>query len=163
MHSNLDHLKRELLEALRGNDLAVFFGASQGFDEQPVTYWNSEREPDYHAFLGVAARLGVKLIVFSEREFRRSEIDDELDSLQDGDFTHEERRSLERRLRDLRVHEGRICALRLTFYYENRGYVFEARTEWFDDFLELSDEIASHLPDEEDEEEGSLGGYYSNN
>jgi hypothetical protein len=163
LHSNLEALKREMLDALRDGDFAVFHGSTHGGEGGSAVYWDAERQPDYHAFLAAAGTLGVKLVIFSEREFRAGEIDQSLDELEDCELTHEERRSLERRLRDLRVFEGRTCALRLTFHYEAREYIFDLRTDWFDDFLELRDEIAARLPEEDDEEDESLGGLYSNN
>ena len=45
-------------------------------------------------------------------------------------------------------------------------YVYEVRPDWYDEFLELSDEIATNLPTPgADEEEGDngMGGFYSNN
>ncbi len=164
MYSNLDTLKREILETLRGEEYVLFHGNSHSLEEEANVFWDTERNPDYNSFLAAARKLGVKLIIFSEREFRSAEVDELVDELEDCELDAEEQRGLERRIRDLRVFEGRTCALRLGFHFEGRGYVFELRTDWFDEYLETSDEIAARMPDDdEDEDDGSLGGYYSNN
>lgn len=162
VHSNLEPLKREIENALQTEDFAVFYGLSNPDDSNTV-YWDSERNPDYSSFLAAAQKVGARMIIFWEREFQTQDIDGALEEMEDCELTPEERRSLERKLRGMRVYEGRTCALRLTFFYESRPYVFELRTEWFNEFYEISDEIASNLSDDEDEDDDSLGGYYSRN
>jgi len=79
-------------------------------------------------------------------------------------LSREERRDLEARLRELRVHEGVTCALELAFDHHARMYVYEIRPDWYDEFLSIGDEIAVHLPADETEQgdDGSFG-YFSNN
>ena len=163
MHSNLDTLKQEIVDALQSEDIAVFYGNAHPLENGGSVYWDSDRNPDYRAFLAAAQKVGARMIIFSEREFRSDDIDQSIEEMEDCEITHEDRKVFERKLRNMRVFEGRTCAVRMTFHYEKRGYVFELRTEWFDEFLEISDEIASRLPDEEEEDEDSLGGYYSKN
>jgi hypothetical protein len=165
LHSNLDTLKREIADALQSEDFAVFYGSAHPMEDTGTVYWDSERNPDYRAFLAAAHKVGARMIIFSEREFQTPDIDQALEEMEDCEISHEERRSFERKLRSMRVFEGRACAVRLTFHYENRAYVFELRTEWFDEFLQVSEEIDSRLPDDDDEDEddSSLGGYYSKN
>ncbi|MCC6858864.1 MAG: hypothetical protein IT158_09890 [Bryobacterales bacterium] len=162
MYTSLDTLKREILEYLDKEGFAIFRGHPRNIEDNPSLYWDTEASPDFRAYLRVAAQLGVKLVVFSQREFESGEIDDALDELEECDFTPEESRNLERRLRDMRVFEGRTCALRLAFDYNSRFCLFEIRADWFDEFLETAQEIESRLPDLEDDDD-SLGGLYSNN
>jgi hypothetical protein len=71
---------------------------------------------------------------------------------------------LERRVRAVRGYEGVTCALELAFDHHARMYVYELRPDWYEEFLGICDEITSHLPiQEEEEDDGSLGGFYSNN
>jgi hypothetical protein len=161
---NLDTLKREILEHLEHSGFAVFRSSPGGLEGLPMVLWDSERYPDYQMFLDTAHKAGAKMVLFASREFEAAEIDDAVDQLEDCDLTRDERRDLERRLRDLRVFEGVTCSLELAFDHHARMYVYELRPDWYDEFLGIMDEIAAHLPvEDEEEDEGTLGGYFSKN
>jgi hypothetical protein len=104
------------------------------------------------------------MILFAAREFESSEIDDAVEELGESDLSREERRDLEARLRELRVHEGVTCSLELAFDHNARMYVYEIRPDWYDEFLSIGDEISVHLPaaGTEQQDDGSFG-YFSNN
>jgi len=42
-------------------------------------------------------------------------------------------------------------------------YVYELQPDWYDDFVSLEEEIMAHVPDDDEDDDGSLGGYYSKN
>ena len=68
------------------------------------------------------------------------------------------------RLRQLEAYEGFTCSLQLSFALENRVYLFELHTEWFDALADILGELETALEESEDEEEqGPLGRYFSNN
>ena len=97
-------------------------------------------------FLDTARKIGAKMILFAAREFESPEIDDAIEELDECDLTREERRDLENRLRELRVHEGVTCSIELAFDHHARIYVYEMRPDWYDEFLSIGEEIAVHLP-----------------
>ena len=164
MDLNLDTLKREILEYLESSGFAVFRSHPGGLQGLPMVPWDTERYPDYQMFLEAARKIGCKMIVFSSRDFDASEIDEALEQLDDGDFPAEERVEMERRVREVRGYEGVTCSLELAFDYHARMYVYELRPDWYEEFLGICDEITSHLPiPEEEEDDGSLGGFFSNN
>ncbi|MGA1997556.1 MAG: hypothetical protein ABSH45_17425, partial [Bryobacteraceae bacterium] len=67
-------------------------------------------------------------------------------------------------LRDLRPHLGVTCSIELAFDYHLRLYVYELQPDWYEEFLEIEDEIVAHVSGEnEGAEDGGLGGYFSNN
>lgn len=164
MDLNLDALKQAILEYLEHSEFAVFRSAPGGLEGLPMVLWDSERYPDYLMFLDTARKTGAKMILFASREFDPSEIDEAVEELEECDLSREERRDLEGRLRELRVHEGVICSLELAFDHHARMYVYEARPDWYDEFLSIGEEIAVHLPggETEQEDDGSFG-YFSNN
>ena len=164
MDLNLDTLKQEILECLERSEFAVFRSAPGGLEGLPMVLWDSERYPDYQMFLETARKTGAKMLLFASREFDSSEIDEAVEQLDECDLSREERRDLEVRLRKLRIHEGVTCSLELAFDHHARMYVYEVRPDWYDEFLNIGDEIAVHLPGDEGEEEddGSFG-YFSNN
>ncbi len=94
-------------------------------------------------------------------EFSEDVIDDALERLEASGLPREERRTMEQRLREMRGYAGFTCQIELSFDLAPRTYVFELRTEWFDELDEILDEIDGASGEEN--EKGPLGGYYSNN
>ena len=87
-----------------------------------------------------------------------------LAQLDDLELTREEKRDYEKRLRELRVHEGVTCSLEVAFDYHSRLYVYEMQPDWYDEFLSVEDEIMSLIADHEDmDDDEPLGGYFSKN
>jgi hypothetical protein len=164
MDLNLDTLKQEILGYLEQSEFAVFRSAPGGLEGLPIVPWDVERYPDYQMFLDTARKTGAKMILFASREFDAPGIDEAVEELDDCDLSREERRDLQARLRELRVHEGVTCSLELAFDHHARMYVYEIRPDWYDEFLSIGDEIAVHLPanETEQEDDGSFG-YFSNN
>jgi hypothetical protein len=164
MDLNLDTLKREILEYLERSEFAIFRSAPGGLEGLPMVLWDAERYPDYQMFLESARKTGVNMILFASREFDASEIDESVEQLEESDLSREERRDLEGRLRELRIHEGVTCSLELAFDHHGRMYVYELQPDWYGEFLSIGDEIAVHLPNDEGDEgdDGSFG-YFSKN
>jgi len=163
MSLNLDELRTEILTHLESQGFVVFHGYSRLADTDSFVAWDVDRKPDYRGFLETAKNAGVKLIVYHWREFSRAHLDEAAERLEGCDISVEEQRGLEKRLRELRAYEGFTCALELSFEFEARVYLFNLRAEWYEEYLDLLAEIDSALPDEEDEEDDSIGGYYSRN
>lgn len=164
MDLNLDTLKREILEYLDSSGFVVFHSHAGGLEGMSMVTWDTERYPDYRMFLDTAQKIGCKMILFASRDFDESEIEEALEQLDDSDLPAEERLELEGRVRAVRGYEGVTCALELAFDHHARMYVYELRPDWYEEFLGVCDEITSHLPiPEEEEDDGSLGGFYSNN
>ncbi len=164
MKQNLDVLKTEIREYLENAKFVVFYGHSRSLDPGAYVYWDVTGHPDYRKFLGTAEAAGVKLIVLHAREFSADYVDHALDRLEDSDLGVDERRAIERRLRDMRAYDGFTCALELSFDYQAKAYIFDLRTEWYQEFSDMLDEVDSSLADDaEDDDEGPIGGYFSKN
>ncbi|MBM3773782.1 MAG: hypothetical protein FJW37_01305 [Acidobacteria bacterium] len=162
MDLNLDTLRREILEYMDNSGLVVFHSSPGGLEGLPVIAWDVERYPDYQMFLEVAKKAGAGLVLFASTEFAEEELEEALEELEQSELPREDRRDLERRLRDLRVYLGVTCSLELAFDADSRLYLYEVRPDWYDEFLSTCDEIAARLPGGEDEED-ELGGYFSRN
>jgi hypothetical protein len=161
---NLDTLKREILEYLDSSGLAVFHGSPGGLDGQSLVLWDTERHPDYQMFLDVALKSETRLVIFASREFQAADTEDLLAQLEDLDLSREDKRGYEKRLRELRVHEGVTCSLELAFDYHSRLYVYEMAPDWYDEFLSVEDEIMSLMADHDDSDDDEpMGGYFSKN
>ena len=162
MSLNLDELKTEVLQHLEKQGFVVFHGYSRLADTDSFVAWDTERQPSYQKFLDAAKKAGVALIVYHHREFTQAHVDEAAERLEGCDFSVEEQRAMERKLRELRAYEGFTCALELSFDLGGRVYLFNLRAEWYEDYLDLLEEMDAALTDEEDDDE-SMGGYYSRN
>lgn len=164
MKQNLDVLKTEIQEYLDRHNLIVYHGFSRSLDALPMVMWDTGRYPDYELFLKAAEASGAKIIVLYSREFSAGFVDNAISELEESEMLPDERRMTERRLRELRAYDGFTCAIELSFDLGQRAYIFELRTDWYNEFSDLLDEIDSSLPeDEEDPDEGPIGGYFSKN
>ena len=164
MDLNLDTLKREILEYLEAEGLAVFHSSPGGLEGLPMVIWDTDRFPDFQGFLEVASKCGTKLVIFATREFSTDDIDELSTQLEDCELTREERRGYEARLREMRIFEGVICSLEVAFDYNSRLYVYEVQPDWYEEYLTIEEEILSSFADDSEvEDDGSLGGYFSKN
>jgi len=164
MNLNLDQLKTEVLEYMEAEAFVVFHGYSRLAETDSFVAWDTERLPEYRSFLSAAKKAGVKMIVYHFREFSATHLEDAEERLEDSDMQPDDRRAIDRRLRDLRSYEGFTCALELSFDYQGRVYVFNLRADWYDDYLDLIEELDAALPDDEEADDDALGGgYYSRN
>jgi hypothetical protein len=163
MSLNLDELKTEVLEYMEAQGFVVFHGYSRLAEADSFVAWDTDRLPEYRSFLNTAKRADVKLVVYHFREFSPTHIEDAEERLEESELTVEERHGIERRLRELRTYEGFTCALELSFDYDGRVYLFNLRSEWYDDYLDLIEELDAAMPDGDEDEDDSMGGYYSRN
>ena len=163
MDLNLEPLKREILAYLATSEFAVFHSSPGGLDSQPLVFWDVECYPDYRMFLDVARKAGAKLIVFGSSKLEAADLDELKDGIEESELTRAQQRDCLSRLRDLRAYEGVTCSIELAFDLDSRVYVYELQPDWYDDFVNLEDEIMSHVPDADEDDDGSLGGYYSKN
>lgn len=155
MNLSLENTKNEIEEYLRNEQFVVFHGFVQKPDSQPIAFWDTNRHPDFREYLNAARMLGVKVIVLTVLNFTRGILEDARVRLEDCDVPSEERRSLEKRLREFRRYEGFICGVDLLFDYQGRTFVYSRHADWYQEFAELSsliDEYASY--EEEDEDDG---------
>lgn len=163
---NLDTLKSEIEGYLEDQGFAVFRGFPRLLDSLPMVYWDCERYPDFRAFLDTAKASGVRLVVYHQHEFASEQIDSALERLEEVELPREDHRSMERRLKELRVYDGFTCALELSFDLEGRIYVFDLRTDWYEELTDLLDDL--HMlgagPDEDDDDDDTpMRGYFSQN
>jgi hypothetical protein len=162
MALDLETLRTEILAHLHTSGVTVFHASHRALDPLNQIYWDVERNPDYRAFVAVAKQAGAKLIHFHHQMLSVERIDEALDDLEESDLTREEQRQYERRLRQLREYEGFTCSVELSFCLDNKVYVFEMHTEWYESLTDILAELDA-ANEEEDEDDGSLGGYFSNN
>lgn len=162
MRPNLDSLTEEIQQYLESEHFVVYRSMSRAADDGRFVYWDTGRSPDYHPFLDCALQLGVRLIHFHAREFRSHHREEALELLEESDLSREEKRDLERRIRELSIYEGFICAIELSFDFENRVYLYELQTEWYEEWHDILDQLEDSSADDSGST-GGYGGFYSNN
>jgi hypothetical protein len=165
MAVDLTALKEEVLSQLAQEDFAIFY-ADSGSEGLNVIHWDIKRHPHFAEFLRTAEKCGSKLVMFYERRFSQVSIDEILERLENSELSREERRSYESRLKELQKFEGFTCELEISFEHGHHIYVYQARTDWFEEFEDIFADVAvgdSDLYDDEDEEDGPISGYFSRN
>jgi hypothetical protein len=160
--ANLNAMRTEIQAYLESRGLAVFHGFPRTFDDVAAVYWNTADHADYREFLAAAEAAGVRLVTLYANEFNEALIDDALDRLDDPGMPREDRRGLEKRLRELRAYAGFTCQIELSFDLAPRVYVFDLRTEWFEELSDLLDSIDDVFEEKHSGEEPPSG-YFSQN
>lgn len=161
MALDLETLRTEIQTYLDELGMPVFYGYPQMTDALNQISWDTQTHPDFKEFVGAARNAGAKLIVFHHEALSLDQIDEALERLEDSEFTREEKRNYETRLRQLQAYEGFTCRLELSFALDGRIYLFELHTEWYDGLNDVLAELEAAA--EEESEDGALGGYFSNN
>jgi hypothetical protein len=161
---NLDTIKREILGYLDEAGFAVFRSSPGGLEGAPsMVLWDTENYPDYQMFLDIARKTGIKLILFASREFEADDIDELIAQLDSSEIPRDEQREYRSRLRDLRSNIGVTCSIELAFDHNQRLYVYQIQPDWYEEFLNLDEEIATSLSDDDLDDNEPLGGYFSKN
>lgn len=165
MPLDLSVMKTEILAKLEQEGFATFFSDTSR-DNLNLVYWDSKRHPEVSDFLTVAKSCGCNLMVFYERTFSQFSIDDTLERLEACELSREEKRSYEGRLKELQKFEGFTCELELSFTHGGQTYQYQARTEWFEEFEDIFADVAvgeTEAFEEEEDDDGSISGYFSRN
>ncbi|MBZ5603287.1 MAG: hypothetical protein LAO79_13375 [Acidobacteriia bacterium] len=163
MKTNLDTLRGEIQDYLESHGIAVFHGTPRGAEETGMVYWDVERHPDYRAYLAAAEAAGARVVTIFANEFNQEVIDDAQERLEESSLTREERRAIEQRLREMRAFAGFTCQIELSFDIAPRVYIFDLRTEWFEDLSDLLYRIDDAYDTEDEDDEPLGGGYFSKN
>ena len=165
MRLNLDTLRHEIEQHLESRGLAVFRSYPRTDSESSLAeavFWDSENYPDYREFVEAACAAGVRMVSLYAREFTSDIVETALSHLSETDFDRDEKRAFDTRLSEIQAYEGFTCQIELSFDHAQRTYVFELRTDWFDELNDLVERIEYSYQDEEGDE-NPLSGYYSNN
>jgi hypothetical protein len=165
MTKNLDTLKEEIPVYAEEKGLALFRAAHFPLDARDTVIWDTQHHPDFRPFIDVAVKLEVKVLVYQTRDFEAEMVDDALARLETSELPREEARVFGRRLRELRAYEGFTCLIELFFDKEAQSFLYGLRTDWYNEFLDILDEIDVSEPDVDDEEDqsGPMGEYFSRN
>jgi hypothetical protein len=164
MNTDLGALKNAVVEYLAAQQMIAFHSYMRHHEGVPAIGWDSKRYPDFRAFIDTAKRAGIEMVVIRTEHFSEDDIEETLSELGEADLEKSDQRRIERRLGELRGYVGFASNIELSYDYQGRLYFFDLRTDWYDEYLDLHDEIITLLPDpSESGDDGPVGGYYSRN
>lgn len=165
MKPNLDTIKKEIQEYLSTQSIAVFRGIVADLHRQGLVLWDVLREPDFRKFVECGRQIGVRMMLLSYGELDPAMIEEAMEKLSETDMPRDEQRAIERRLKELKPFAGFTCSVELSFEFQNRFYLYDLRTEWYEELLELMDQIDLSVSDGEldEDEDDSMGNYFSRN
>jgi hypothetical protein len=159
---NLDSLRKEMLEHLKSSGIVVFHSHPRSAESALAAVpWDTEGHPDFREFVAAALAADVKMMTMFAREFSSDLLEEAVDQFADAELDRDQRRAIESRLRELQAYEGFVCQLELSFDHGERVYVYDQRTEWYDDLTDLMEQIDDAFQDAPNAD--PLGGFYSNN
>ena len=174
MNQNLETVRKEILAEASSRGLVPFHVGVRNTDVKDAVYWDVEAHPAFSDFLDAATASGVKLLHVFERVFEASQLEESIEDMDDLPFDPDEQRQIEKRLESLRIYDGMMGAIELSFHYAQRDHIFELKTPWWEEYSELLEAIdeallplteMDEMSDEDDEERGdsAAGGYFSKN
>ena len=124
--------------------------------------WDCTQHPDFREFIEAGRTAGARLIVLRQQEFSYHQVDEALEQLSDCDLPRDEYLDFERRLKEMRIYDGMVCSIELSFDLAGRVFLFDLRTEWFEELAEIVDEIQA-LTAAPDDNDTPMSGYFSRN
>lgn len=166
---NLDTIKQDIEQHIRDNNFAMFRGMERSsIDRDMSINWDTVRFPDFKDFLAVASTAGVKIIVFHYFTMEPAQIKILQQHLDESDMDREEKRILSRELQRLKIYEGFVASVDLSFDLGTNTYLFSLTTSWqmeMELMMERLDPFTPDFMDAEDEKDGPIGGggFYSRN
>lgn len=165
MRQDLDTLCTEMEKDLISRSFAVFRGHHRAIENRSQVDWDVVKWPDFREFLACAEKLGVRLLVFSHQKLTEHLLDQARERLDSADLAREEFRDFERTFNKLRAYEGFTSSLELSFDFESITYIFHVSTTWYDELLDMIDDLDDAIEQTSVEEEGDgpMGGYFSRN
>ncbi len=159
----LQRLKTEILEYLRSVGLPVFYCLGIPGDEGFI-FWDHAQYPDWRQFIDVAKESGARMFLFSSRDLTLEELQTAREALEEVAAESSEREDAVAFLDSLHQHVGHGAWVRVAWQQDGRRFAYERVAPWYENLLDLLDELSDHLPDLDDEEDndepGSRGGYY---
>ncbi len=161
MRQDLDNLKLDIERQLQEGAFVVYYARSRFNEQNPPILWDANVRQNPSDFLETALSVGVKLIVFHHREFGPHVLDEAVEKLEASDLAREKHREMERELKRLKGYEGFTSAIELSFDFDGRTYLYEATAAWYDEYLDLLDDLDDAM--EMGEEPPPLSGYFSQN
>jgi hypothetical protein len=136
-------LKERLLDAVRREGFAIFYGAFPS-DNLPQMAWNQELASDPEQFLQAAKSQNIRLLYVNWVVFTRDAIDENVLQAEEGrELTASQTNWLNdrnNRLDDFREYAGQTASVRIGFLLDGVFHFFERVLDWYNSFGALLQE-----------------------
>ena len=138
---NLLSLKDDMVAFIEGHGLKRLPGYIT--EDVPSIVWDGADNPDaWKDFVEMAKHVGAPFVTFSEMTLESDELDELVEAVSDINFPDEESTELvEAKL--LRKYTGMVGYIQLGFAYQGLVYLYEATTEWYENYQMLLEDIES--------------------
>lgn len=150
---DLSSLKDDMTAFIEGHGMGRFFGYIEA-EEIPTVLWNSGPNPDgWKDFVELAKSSGAAFLTMHSWVLDREELDRLSKRLSDGEYVNEE--DIEES-RWLKTYVGKTGFVQLGWAYQGTIFLYEASTEWYDNYQrlrELADDVGGFMIDEQDLDE----------
>lgn len=164
IRQDLDTLCAEVERDLAKRPFAIFRGHHRALENRSQVDWDVIKSPDFRDYLACAERLGIRLLVFSHQKLTSQLLDQVRERLDTADLSREDARDFERTLKKLRGYEGFTSSLELSFDFESITYIFHISTPWYDELLDMIEDLDDAIEQTGNEDDaGPMGGYFSQN
>jgi hypothetical protein len=166
MPDNLEKIRIEIEDYLHANRFTIFRGVPRNVDDTRLVYWDVAQFPTPIDFLKTAEETGVRLLVLHSKRFDEASIEELETALEGLGLPREERRPIEKRIKDLNVYLGMTSEIEMSYAFDNQVYVYLVSSDWSDEYEDLYEELMLTPPefDEDDEDEDPpMGGFFSKN
>jgi hypothetical protein len=160
---NLNRLRDEILDHLRGMGLPVFHAFGMP-DDQGFVYWDGRAHPNWEEFLRVARECGARWVVMSAVVFDDNDLQVARETLEGADLDRAQQQVYQQLLRDLERRTGDVAWLRVAYTAEDRWFAYERMTSWYDEFREMMDALEEFAAETGEDAEPEPGrGFFSPN
>jgi len=150
---DLASLKDDMIAFIEGHGLRRFPGFVD-YEDVPSVTWKGDDNPDsWKDFVEMAKVTGVPFLTMDSWRLERTELDEMIQRLRNGEFASDE--DVEE-ARWLRTYVGKTGFLQLGFAYQGIMMIYEASTPWherYQNILEMAEDLAGLPIDEPDDDE----------
>src|SRR5262245_32889021 len=150
---DLTGLKDDMTAFIAGHGMGRFIGYVEA-EEIPTVLWGPDPNPEgWKDFVELAKSSGAAFLTMHSWTLDREELERLSKRLSDGEYTNEE--DLEE-ARWLKTYVGKTGFVQLGCAYQGTIFLYEASTEWYDNYQrlrELADDVGGFMIDEPDQDE----------
>ena len=150
---DLSGLKDDMTAFVEGHGMGRFHGYVEA-EEIPTVMWDSGQDADgWKDFVELAKSAGVAFLTMHSWVLDREELDRLTKRLADGEYVNDE--DVEE-ARWLKTYVGKTGFVQLGYAYQGTLFIYEASTEWYDNYQrlrELADDVGGFMIDEPDQDE----------
>jgi len=151
--NDLTGLKDDMTAFIEGHGMRRFLGYVEA-EEIPTVLWDSSQNPDgWKDFVELAKSAGTAFLTMHSWVLDSDELDRLSKRLSDGEYVSEEDTE---EARWLKTYVGKTGFVQLGWAYQGCVFLFEAGTEWYDNYQrlrELADDVGGFMIDEPDQDE----------